>query len=453
MRDAAGLIVPPVHPVHGIPLSSWRLLLATLRNPLTAYSDESFQARSGRVRLLGRTTIGINHPDGVRHVLTTHAARYGRPIAAVRSLRWMMGDGLFLAEGDSWRQQRRMLSPLFSPSHIGQLLPHFQAAGRSLVARLAGRSQAILSAEFNRSALDAVLRALFSSPADTLGKELARLTRYYLEGPGRPTLLDMVARRESDFAFAAGPRRRFRSGWHSAVDSLIERRREEPAGAGVRDLLDILLAARDPETGAALSAEDVRDQAATMLSAGFETTSRLLSWAAYLLALDQREQALVREEVTAFRPEQVAGLQDLQNWPRLKCVLLEALRLYPPVPQLVRVALAADEVLGEPVSPGDLIWIAPWTLHRHLDHWDQPNAFFPQRFAGQAQPWTHGAFIPFGGGPRICIGAGFAMAEAQMLLATLLDRHRIDLLDTRPVLPVGLLTTVPDYEPRYSLSA
>jgi cytochrome P450 len=230
------------------------------------------------------------------------------------------------------------------------------------------------------------------------------------------------------------------------------RRHEEPgAGQGARDLLDLLLAARDPETGRALEPEEVRDQTATMLAAGFETTARLLSWAAYLLALDQKEQAAVRDEVAAFPPERITGLQDLQNWPRLKCVLLESLRLYPPLPQLVRQAVEADEVLGERVEPGDLVWIAPWTLHRHREHWDHPTAFMPERFEGQAQPWTHGAFLPFGGGPRICIGASFAMAEAQILMATLLSRNRIDLLDTRPVLPVGLITTVQSYEPRYAL--
>jgi cytochrome P450 len=454
MLIPAARIVPPAPPVHARPLPPWRLLAATLRNPLTAYSEESFQFTSGRVKLLGRTTVGVNHPDGVKHVLTTHAAKYIRPLPLIRSVRWMMGNGLFLAEGEAWRRQRRMLAPAFSPAHTGELLPHFLAAGRAMAERLENRAQANLSAEFNQTSLDAVLRALFSSPADTLGKEIARLTRHFLEGPARPNILDIVARREGDFAWAGRARRRFQVEWHRVVDALITRRREEPAaGEGTRDLLDLLLAARDPETGRALEPEEVRDQTATMLFAGFETTARLLSWATYLLALDQKEQAAVREEVAAFPPERVGSLQDLQNWPRLKCVLLETLRLYPPIPQLVRQAVEADEVLGERVEPGDLVWIAPWTLHRHRDHWDNPTAFMPERFEGQAQPWTHGAFLPFGGGPRICIGASFAMAEAQILMATLLSRHRIDLVDTRPVMPVGLITTVQSHEPRYALSA
>lgn len=451
MRDEAGRIVPPAPAVHSKPLPPWRLIVGTLRNPLANYSEESFRLPIGRVRIMGRTTIGVNHPDGIKHVLTTHAARYGRPAVLARSARWMMGNGLFLSEGDAWRTQRRMLAPLFSPAHIGKLLPHFLAAGKSLLHRLEGRSGAKLSTQFNQATLDAVLRALFSTPADTSGQEIARLTRRFLEGPGRPRFTDILARSESDFAFLAGSRRRFRAKWHAAVDVLISRRRERNPSLERQDLLDILLSARDPETGATLSPEEVRDQTATMLFAGFETTTRLLSWATYLLALDQREQAAVRKEVAAFSPVQVGEVKDLQHWPRLKCVLLEALRLYPPLPQMVRQALEADEIMGERVEVGDLIWISPWTLHRHRDHWDHPTSFIPERFAGQAQPWMHGAFIPFGGGPRICIGASFSMAEAQILLATLLNRYRIDLIDTRPVLPVGLVTTVQSYEPRFSL--
>lgn len=451
MTDAARRITPPAPPVHAQPLPSWRLVLAALQNPLTAYSQDSFRRPAGRVKILGRTTIAVNHPDGVKHVLTSHAARYGRPVAAMRSVRWMMGNGLFLAEGEAWRTQRRMLAPLFSPAHIGELLPHFQAAGEALLDGLQHRSTANLTSEFNQATLDAVLRALFSMPADTLGQDIAQLTRRFLQGPGRPRLSDILARREADFGLLSGPRRRWRAEWRKAVDALVSRRRGEEGEAGSRDLLDILLAARDPETGAVLSSEEVRDQTATMLFAGFETTARLLSWAAYLLALDQQEQACVREEVAAFPPGQVGTMQDLQKWSRLRCVLWEALRLYPPVPQLMRQAIEPDEVLGERVEAGDLIWISPWTLHRHQDHWDQPTAFVPERFLGQAQPWQHAAFIPFGGGPRVCIGASFAMTEAQILLATLLSRYRIQLDDHKPVLPVGLTTTVPSYEPRYSL--
>ena len=148
---------PPALPVHSKPLPSWRLIATALKNPLAAYSAESFGSRSSRVSVLGRTTITINHPDGVKHVLTTQAHRYGRPISVNRTVRWLMGDGLFLAEGVAWRKQRRLLAPLFSPAHVSELLPHFVAAGQSLLTRLDGRPEANLSSEFNETTLDAVL--------------------------------------------------------------------------------------------------------------------------------------------------------------------------------------------------------------------------------------------------------------------------------------------------------
>ncbi len=241
MSNATGRIEPPAPPVHPRPLPGWRLLPIALRNPLNLYSEDSFRLTSGRVRLLGRTIITVNNPDGLKHVLTTNAAKYGRPVSVKRPVRWMMGNGLFLSEGEIWRSQRKMLAPQFSPASISKLLPHFIGAGRSLLVKIGNRSEANLTAEFNQATLDAVLRALFSSPADTLGSEIARLTRNFLKGPGRPGASDVIARQENDFAFLSGTRRRFQAEWHQAVDALILRRQEERGDGQNCDLLDLLL--------------------------------------------------------------------------------------------------------------------------------------------------------------------------------------------------------------------
>lgn len=451
MEASTTPIVPPAPRVHARPLSNWRVVAGMLRNPLTVYSEVDFDRSSSRARFMGRNNIGLNDPAAIKHVLTTRAARYRRAAAATRPFRWVLGDGLLLAEGENWRRQRRMLAPVFSPAHVGSILPHFHEAGAAMLTRLQGRSECNLSAEFNQATLDSLLRALFSTPADTHGAQVAGFVRTYLKGPGRPSFADAVAREESDFGFLNGSRRRFQDKWFATVDALVDARRTRGPTGTTRDLLDVLLAVRDPGTGAPLPPEEVRDQSATMLFAGFETTTRLLFWTAYLLSLDQAEQSAIRAEIAGFAPGKVTNLDDLENWPRLKRALLEALRLYPPIPLLVREAIEADEVLGEPITPGDLVWMSPWVLHRHREHWAHPTAFMPDRFIGQPHPWTHGAFMPFGGGPRICIGASFAMAEAQILLASLLSRYRVDLIDPRPVMPVGLVTTKPDHEPRFGL--
>ena len=194
---------------------------------------------------------------------------------------------------------------------------------------------------------------------------------------------------------------------------------------------------------------------ATMIFGGFETTARLLFWACYLLTLDRPEQERLRSEVTAFAPDRVMSLDDLANWPRLRMTLLETLRLYPPVPHIIREAVADDEIAGEPVQAGTQVWVSPWVLHRHRRFWDQPTAFLPERFAGKPLSWTaNGAYLPFGSGPRTCIGATFAMAEAQIMLAKLLGRYRMILRGgSRPVLPVARVTTEPSFAPPFHFAA
>jgi cytochrome P450 len=161
------------------------------------------------------------------------------------------------------------------------------------------------------------------------------------------------------------------------------------------DLLDLLLAARDPETGEALSNTEVRDQCGTMLAAGYETAARMLFWAAYLLTLDPAQQNRVRAEIRAFPLDRVTRLDDLLNWAGVRQTLLEALRLYPPAAHITREAIADDTVADEPVRPGTLIWISPWVLHRHRKFWVQPTAFMPERFASKPASWSNdGASCP-----------------------------------------------------------
>jgi cytochrome P450 len=278
------------------------------------------------------------------------------------------------------------------------------------------------------------------------------MVRGYVNGPGHPNLLDMLARNEAAFKFATRKRRAFQKAWFAAVDEVVAQRSRSRHDGEHRDLLDLLLAACNVETGEALAATEVRDQCATFIFGGFETTARLLFWASYLLTLDLAEQERLRTEVAAFSPERLSSLEDLANWPRLRMALLETLRLYPPVAHLVRETMADDEIVGEPVKARSQIWISPWVMHRHRKFWKQPTAFLPERFAGKASPWTtNGAYLPFGAGPRICIGAAFAMAEAHIMMATLLRRYRIIRANSRLVLPVARVTIEPSFVPMFRL--
>ncbi|MFB9266468.1 cytochrome P450 [Bradyrhizobium erythrophlei] len=451
MTTAADAIVPPAPKVHARDLPALRLIVQFARNTVSTMPNYAFDVMISHRRVLGLDTWLVNDPDGVRHILGSNVSNYRKLVALYRVFQPLAGQGVFLAEGDEWRRQRRMLAPLFTPASIGLLLPHFFEAANALVRRVERSATANLSEAFQEATLEAVLRALFSLPDNEQRGRLAAMVRGYLDGPGRPNILDGFARTETSFAFATWKRRQSQAAWHAAVDALVAARRASPRTAEHGDLLDLLISARDPETGDALSDTEIRDQSATMLVAGHETTARLLFWATYLLTLGPAEQARLRTEIAEFPPERVGTLDDLQHWPRLRQTLYEALRLYPPAPHVNREAIADDTVLGERVEAGAQVWISPWVIHRHRKFWDQPTAFMPDRFAGKASPWTSGTFIPFGAGPRICIGATFAIAEAQIIMAILLSRFSIALDDPRPVLPVGTALLAPSHEPQFKI--
>lgn len=452
MVAAIPFFVPPAPVVHAKDMPPLRLVMASLRNSLAIWPDYAFEVSFSRNTIFGVESVLINDPAGIRQVMATNAANYVRPAMMARILRPLLGRGLFLAEGGEWRRQRRQLSPSFTPHNVNILLPHFIAAANDLVHRLKSKPTADLSDAYQVATLNAALRALFSMPDEKERDRLGDLVRQFVIGPGRPQVFDGFAKTETSFAFTLGRRRAFQRRWFAAVDAVVDARRHAPEDAGHRDLLALLLAVRDPESGNLLAPDEVRDQCATMIFAGYETTARLLFWASYLLTLAPAEQDRLCAEVDAFPPQKVATLEDLGQWPRLRLVLLEALRLYPPVPLLVREPVEDDVVMGEPIRRGTQVYVAPWVLHRHRQHWQHPTAFMPDRFADQVSPWTSGgAYLPFGAGPRICIGAVFALAEAQIMLATVLQRFKLSLHNAKPVLPVGRLTTQPSYSPLFKI--
>jgi cytochrome P450 len=444
-------LVPPKPRVHEHDLPAWRLLFAVGRNAVGFYAKRHFEELICTSKGLGIESMLVSDPEVIRQVVNAGFDRYRRPTSFLRTARPLVGQGLFLAEGEEWKRQRKSLAPLFAPSKLEHLLHHFQAAADTLTGKLKGRSSANIAQLFQHTTLDGALRALFSTPPSSEHDGLTRLMLDYVEGPGRLTPLDGIAKSEHDFPWFSGGRRRFGEARKAAVGKLITARREQGHEGEGRDLLDFLMAARD-EDGQPLPDEEIGAQATTFIFAGFETTARSLFWTLYLLCLDPAEQRRIREEVTAFPPEEVAGLADLQNWPRLRRALLEALRLYPPAPNFVRTALGPDIVGGIPINTATRVWISPWVVHRHRKLWEDPDAFIPDRFGDQAAPWVQNkAYIPFGAGPRICIGGAFAMAETQIVLATLLSRFEVGLTSTRPVMPTATITIGPSYEPEFSL--
>ncbi len=429
----------------------WKAFWIGRNSSLAMWSELAFETMTFRSKAGSVQSLLINDPEGIRHVMVSNAVNYRRPVSVPRIVRPLVGDGLLLAEGEEWRRQRRFLAPTFAPKSISLLIPQFQAAGLHLLRTVEKTERVNLSQAFQDTAMEAVLRALFSMPENSARGNLIGLMRAYLEGPGRPIFLDIFAKSEESFAFVTRKRKKFQGILFAEIEAIISGRKTGSDEGGKHDLLDLLLSIRDVETGEPLSTREIRDQCSTMFFAGSETTARMMFWATYLLTQDIEEQNRVRREIAAFPPERVRDLEDLQNWPRLRNVLLESLRLYPPVAHLIRESIGPDTVAGESIPANTQIWISPWVMHRHRKFWEHPTAFVPDRFAGMTAPWTQiPAYIPFGVGPRICIGLAFALAEAQIVLATLLARYLIALPCAKPVLPVARVAIEPSYEPIFS---
>jgi unspecific monooxygenase len=242
----------------------------------------------------------------------------------------------------------------------------------------------------------------------------------------------------------------FRRRWTRFMAMLIsERRAAHSDHGGPRDLFDLMVAARDPETGEAFSDRQLGDQVSTMILAGHETTATALFWALYLLALDPRVQDAVAAEAEVAMTGEPSDVERLHA---TRAVIDEALRLFPPAFVIARAAAGRDILGGMKVGKGDVILISPWLLHRHEKLWQQPDAFMPSRFMPGAPPPDRFAYLPFGAGPRVCIGAQFALTEATLALARLAGEFHVELLGTRPVMPMGVVTTQPDHSPMFRLT-
>jgi cytochrome P450 len=446
----------PVPPPRDLPW--WRAVAALNRNPIASWPLRCYEERVCVRRILGRSFVLVNDPALIGLVLGDNAGATARPAGSKRLLRPATGNGVLLAEGADWRRQRRILAPAFTPRHIATLVPHFVAGTERLLARLASgdRGAVNLAALLQEATLDIAARSMFSLSIDDRAGHLAATLTHYQRKVGRFTVWDLFARREDSFPFASRGRRRFRRDWCAEVERVMAERRAiaAPGDGRPADVIDLLEAARDPESGEGLSPHEIRDQVATLLGAGFETTARALFWTCYLLALYPAHQERVAAEVRLHLAGAAPTAQVLEDMPLLRATLLEAMRLYPPAAIVSRQATQAMTIDGHDVPKGAFLSVAPWILHRHRLHWQQPGAFRPARFVGREREILQGgAYIPFGAGPRVCLGAVFATTEALVVLAGLLGRERIVLADARPVQPVAMITTVPSVEPRFRLEA
>jgi cytochrome P450 len=449
---AAPLLVPPAPAPPEGALSARELIAAFRTNALRAWPRHAYETDIAERRFFGRSSVLVNAPEGIRRVLVDNHANYRRTPASVRILRPVMGDGLFISDGDAWRHQRRTLAPAFTPKAVRFIVPHVLACAGEALALLDARREGPvdLLAAMQRLALEVAGRTMFSLETRAHGEELRWRLASYAAELGRPRLLDFLL----PLAIPSPQdlrRRRFSRAWMALVERLMAERRQAPPADAPRDLYDLLVAARDPETGAAFTAAQLRDQVATLILAGHETTAVALFWSLYLLALAPAAQERVAAEAASLDPASPDEAAP-ERLPYTRAVIDEAMRLYPPAFAIVREALGPDVVAGRAVGRGTLLVVSPWVLHRHVRLWRAPAAFDPERFLPGAPPVDRFAYLPFGAGPRICIGAHFALLEATLVLAALVRRFRVELGDPRPAVPVAVVTTQPAHAPPFRIA-
>ncbi|HEY4172442.1 MAG TPA: cytochrome P450, partial [Rhodopila sp.] len=283
------------------------------------------------------------------------------------------------------------------------------------------------------------------------GPAMRALLTEFGEHYAQPRLLDMLLPPSILTPTDIG-RARFRRRWMGLMETILSARLATAEPEIPRDLFDLLRAARDPETGAGFSPAQLRDQVATLILAGHETTAVTLFWASIILAEAPVEQNWLAEETQSVTIEPETAYAATAGLVRTRAVVNETLRLFPAAFTIVREAIGADRIGDLDLPRRTLVMIAPWVLHRHQALWDDPALFRPARFMPDQPAPVRFAFLPFGAGPRICVGAQFAMTEAMLVLAELTGRFRMTRVNTRPVLPVGIVTTQPDHPARVVLT-
>jgi cytochrome P450 len=372
-------------------------------------------------------------------VLVDNADNYTKSDLARHLLEPGLGRGLLTSEGEAWRRHRRLMTPAFR--QIARFAPIMTQATEAILAGWDARASDApveITGEMMRLTLAIIARAMFSFETDSDVAAIDASINAYQHGV-RLGFLDYIG----SPAWLPRPgtwrARRALRGMDAVIVRLLQR--QLPPSADPDDLLTILLAAR---YSGELTPREVRDEVVTIFTAGHETTAQAVSWAWCLLAQHPEAEAALHDELSRVLGGRTPGFDDLAALPYTRMVVEETMRLRPPAHTLSRQAVAADVVGGHAVPAGGTVLIVPWVLHRHRRWWDDPERFDPERFTAErsaARPRF--AYLPFGAGPRICIGASFAMMEAVLILATVAQRYRLSLSPGQTVEPVGLITLRP----------
>jgi cytochrome P450 len=384
----------------------------------------------------------VNQPSLVKRVLNEEPMDFPKSGRVAEGLRPLLGNSVFLTNGDTWLKQRRIIDPAFEGGRLKDTFPAMLGAGQAMVARLKTQEGAFDIEPFaSEGAADVIFRTLFSIPIthEAAAKVFDEFQGYQRAQP----ILNIAAFIPLPNWLPRFHRKKTRDG-AKAIRKLITdltsaRMAEIKAGTAPDDLATKIMTTADPVTGDRFDTEEMVDQVAIFFLAGHETSATALGWALWLLAANPEIQARAAEE--ARNLPDAPTFSDLSKLRFIKDVFRETLRLYPPVPMMVREAKCPVRFRERDVPKGAQIVLSPWHLGRHEIFWDSPDAFDPDRFKTEnGKACLRDAFIPFSSGPRVCTGAGFAMVEGPLFLALILRAFRIETVAGKTPVPVAHLT-------------
>jgi len=440
-------LVPPHIAPAPRPLGQLAFIATFLRNPLRVLPRAAYE--EDFVPLPGTRTprVWVTSPSLVKAVLLDERDKFSK-LTQIRLLGPMLGKGILTSEGAHWKWQRQAAAPMFRPQELGSFVPAFVRAAEETLARWRAAPRdgvQAIDADMRRTTFDVISATLLPSADEAFALTFERSIRG-LQRSGAWGLLyaafNVPQRFPRPGMFAAA---RAIVSLRSTVAALIRAQRDARTGGPERDdLLHRLIAARDPESGRSMDEEQLVDNLLTFYLAGHDTTAKALTWTLYLLACSPEWSAALVEEIErvtgggALAPEHVDQLVLVQQ------VVKESMRLYPPVPMMSRQAIADAQIDGHLVRAGTSVLMPIYAIHRHAKRWEHPNEFDPTRFAPERdRAIPRYQYMPFGAGPRICIGMSFAMVEATAILATLLRGARFSPVAGREPTPVARVTLNP----------
>lgn len=418
-------------------------------NPLEIFTEANFNEFMQTSRVFGQDYAIVHDPDAVRRVLVSNASNYRLTKLRRALFEPLIGDGLLIAEDELWSRTRKALTPVFNHRNVqgfGPLMRDAVARKADAIATKDGHKIA-LSEEMLTLALDVLIACLFSADDNLDTARFSRNLDRLLRIAGMPHPLDLMDAPTWLPRLGRGEARTIVAEIRSQVGDLLRSRRSRSdAGRDEKDFLSLLMKAGAAE-GSPLSDKEIIDNLITFLAAGHETTARTLTWTFYLLSQDQASLARLRDEVNAAKLDETNPAGWGAALPFATAVIKESMRLYPAAAVFSRLAVEDDELCGNTVKGGTEIVISPWVLHRHRKLWDAPDIFKPDRFMGAAgEAIPRHAYIPFGAGPRICIGASFSMQEMLIVLVEFLrrlDLEHVGASDPQPIMRITVQPSTP----------